>query len=102
MRKIDRDPIIIWFVSPSSMRGQGKRSGGMIKGGMAARVSIASRIDTTIDEFREGIERHAQPYIKVNYHNVIMDIKVETSRFFFADPKGYTRAEVKKRLEDIQ
>lgn len=82
------------------MRGQGKRSGGMIKGGMSARVNIASRIDTTINEFKEGIERHAQPYIKVNYHNVIMDIEVKNSHLFFADPKGYTLAEVKKRLEE--
>lgn len=96
----DADPVTFWFSSPSVQgRGQGKRVGGMIKGGMGARVEFATKMNTTIAEMKKNAIRITQTYVNIRYFDVFMCLhRVEELPLFFEAPREFTVIHVLKRL----
>lgn len=87
----DDDQVTFWFLCEDKLsRGQGKRVKGMIKGGMSARVSTNTRIETTIGELKKNIIRVAQNSIDLRYKNVLLTLTKEELVIFLKSPREYT------------
>ncbi|MFK5950547.1 MAG: hypothetical protein QM500_17475 [Methylococcales bacterium] len=98
--EFDSDNVIFWYSGNApSKRGQGKRVKGMIKGGMSARVNFESRIETTISKMKEHASNITQEFIKINYHNIILNISREELNDFLQSPRAFTLTNVTNRLD---
>jgi len=97
-KDFDNDPITFWWIRETSMRGQGKRSGGMVKGGMAARVDFEQRMDVTLSVLRKNIDKITQKNTRINYHDVIMVLTKDEIIDFLKSPRRFTVNIVKNRL----